>query len=101
MALHQSIQRLLLIGAHLKSLPPAPVPQAPPALRQLIDAIAPAHRRFDERAIHYGHRYRSGFWCIYLLSALAVLFAMLPLSLGWDARDGVRHATAASPTTSR
>ena len=41
----------------------------------LIEAIAGAHEKFDRRAIHYGHRYRSGFWAIYLLSAIAVLFA--------------------------
>lgn len=94
MALHQSIQRLLLIGAHIPSLPPAPVPQAPPALRALIDAIAPAHRRFDERAIHYGHRYRSGFWAIYLLSAVAVLFAVMPMALGWDSANHLLHPYA-------
>jgi hypothetical protein len=46
---------------------------------------------FDARAVHYGHRYRSGFWAIYLLSALAVLFAVLPLALGWDDRRHVQH----------
>src|ERR1700688_3689062 len=91
MALHQFIQRLLLIGADVKSLPPPPTPRPPPALLPLIEAIADAHRRFDERAIHYGHRYRSGFWAIYLLSALAVLFAVLPLALGWDDRRHVLH----------
>ena len=84
MALHQAIQRLLLIGAHLERRPlPAP-PQPPPRLLPLIEAIAPAHRAFDARALHYGHRYRSGFWAIYLLSAVAVLFAVMPLALGWD-----------------
>src|SRR6202162_206401 len=62
MPLHQIIQRLLLVGAHVESLPPEPAPQAPPALLPLIEAIACAHKRFDERALHYGHRYRSGFW---------------------------------------
>jgi len=28
--------------------------------------------------------YRSGYWAIYMLSAVAVLFAVLPLALGWD-----------------
>jgi hypothetical protein len=46
---------------------------------------------FDERAVHFGHRYRSGFWAIYLLSALAVLFAVLPLALGWDDRRHILH----------
>ncbi|HEY1314721.1 MAG TPA: hypothetical protein VGE92_12625 [Steroidobacteraceae bacterium] len=91
MALHQVIQRVLLIGAHVHSLPPPPQPQPQPpdALLPLIEAVAGPHKRFDERAIHYGHRYRSGFWAIYMLSALAVLFAMMPLALGWDS---ARHA---------
>jgi PGDYG protein len=83
-ALHQRIQRLLLIGVRLPTLAPPPTPRPPAALRPLIDATATAHRAFDQRAIEYGHRYRSGFWAIYLLSAIAVLFAVLPLALGWD-----------------
>ncbi len=89
MALHQVIQRVLLIGVHLESLPAPPQPQPPPQLLPLIESIAAAHRSFDQRAIHYGHRYRSGFWAIYLLSALAVLCAVMPLALGWDSP---RHA---------
>ncbi|MDP9011646.1 MAG: hypothetical protein M3O41_03115 [Pseudomonadota bacterium] len=89
MALHQNIQRLLLLGAHLETLPEPPQPQPPRQLLPLIESLAAAHREFDRRAIHYGHRYRSGFWTIYLLSALAVLCAVLPLALGWDS---VRHA---------
>jgi hypothetical protein len=91
MALHQAIQRVLLVGTRLKfpSPPPAPVP--PERLVPLIEALAPAHRMFDERAMHYGHRYRSGFWAIYLLSSVAVLFAVLPLALGWDDRRHLLH----------
>jgi hypothetical protein len=89
MALHQAIQRLLLMGVRLQ-MPAAPVTPRPPVqLLPLIEAIAPAYRRFDARALHFGHRYRSGFWAIYLLSALAVLCAVLPLALGWDSP---RHA---------
>src|SRR6202050_611806 len=88
MALHEFIQRLLLTGAHLESLQPPPVPQAPAELQPLIDAVAESHSRFDQRAIHFGHRYRSGYWAIYLLSAIAVLCAVMPLALGWDS---VRH----------
>jgi PGDYG protein len=84
LALHQLIQKLLLLGVSLPSLPSPPKPQPPAALRPLIDATAAAHRAFDDRALDYGHRYRSGFWSIYLLSAIAVLFAVLPLALGWD-----------------
>jgi hypothetical protein len=94
-ALHQIIQRLLLLGAHLESLPPAPTPRPPAALRPLIDATAEAHRRFDERAVLYGHRYRSGFWAIYLLSAFAVLCAVMPLALGWDSPGHRLHSYAA------
>src|ERR1700752_3487240 len=95
MALHQAIQRLLLIGARLESLPPAPTPHPPPALTPLIEATAPARQAFDQRALHYGHRYRSGFWAIYLLSAIAVLFAVLPLALGWDSPGHRLHSYAA------
>ena len=94
MPLHQFVQRLLLIGAHVESLPPAPEPHAPPALLPLIEAIAGPHQRFDERALHYGNRYRSGFWAIYLLSAVAVLFAVMPLALGWDSANHMLHPYA-------
>jgi len=95
MALHQAIQRLLLIGVRLEQ--PAHTPSVPPpaALVPLIESIAPAHRAFDQRAVHYGHRYRSGFWAIYLLSAVAVLFAVLPLALGWDSPGHRLHSYAA------
>lgn len=84
MPLHQIIQRLLLVGARLEAGPPPPVPVPPPELAPLIDSISASHRAFDERAIQYGNRYRSGYWAIYVLSAVAVLFAVLPLALGWD-----------------
>src|SRR5437899_8959267 len=95
MALHQTIQRLLLIGVHLEPLTRTPTPSPPAALTPLIEAIAPCHRAFDERAIDYGHRYRSGFWAIYLLSAIAVLFAVLPLALGWDSPGHTLHSYSA------
>jgi len=89
MALHQRVQKLLLWGAHLDALPPPPPPRAPPALKPLIDAIAPTYHRYDAQAMFFGNRYRSGYWSIYLLSAIAVLCAVLPLALGWDS---ARHA---------
>ncbi|HEX3602646.1 MAG TPA: hypothetical protein VHU43_01045 [Steroidobacteraceae bacterium] len=93
MALHQAIQRVLLVGTRL-NIPPPPPPASPPErLLPLIEALAPAHLMFDARAVHYGHRYRSGFWAIYLLSAIAVLFAVLPLALGWDDRRHLLHPT--------
>jgi len=91
MALHQTIQRLLLIGVRL-DIPPPPRAEIPPArLLPLIEALAPAHQMFDQQAVHYGHRYRSGFWAIYVLSAVAVLFAVMPLALGWDDRRHLLH----------
>jgi hypothetical protein len=84
MALHEAIQRVLLVGVRLKLPKPAPSSSPPERLQPLIEAVATAYCTFDERAVHFGHRYRSGFWAIYLLSALAVLFAVLPLALGWD-----------------
>jgi hypothetical protein len=94
MAFHQVIQRLLLFGAQVKSLPTPAVPRPPPALLPLIEAVAGAHTRFDQRALHFGHRYRSGFWAIYLLSAVAVLFAVMPLALGWDSASHLLHPYA-------
>jgi hypothetical protein len=91
MAFHQLIQRVLLIGTRLKVVPPPPLSSPPRRLLPLIEALAPAHLLFDARAVHYGHRYRSGFWAIYLLSAVAVLFAVLPLALGWDDRRHLQH----------
>jgi hypothetical protein len=91
MALHQAIQRLLLLGVRLQTQPAPPAPQPPQRLLPLIAALAPAHHAFDQRAIHYGHRYRSGYWAIYMLSAVAVLFAVLPLALGWDDSRHVLH----------
>jgi hypothetical protein len=94
MPLHQAIQRLLLLGTRLELPPPRPTPQPPQRLLPLIEAIAPAHQAFDERAVFSGHRYRSGFWAIYLLSAIAVLCAVLPLALGWDSRNHALHPFA-------
>jgi hypothetical protein len=91
MALHQTIQRVLLVGARLQIPPPPPAASPPERLLPLIESLAPAHLMFDARAVHYGHRYRSGFWAIYLLSAVAVLFAVLPLALGWDDRRHLLH----------
>lgn len=83
-ALHRLVQSALLLGARLAGPPPPPDPAPPIRMRPLIDAVAADHRRFDARAVTFGNRYRSGFWSIYLLSAVAVLFAILPLALGWD-----------------
>lgn len=94
MALHQAIQHVLLLGVRLEPLPPAPTPQVPQRLAPLMEAIEPEHRRFDRRAVHFGNRYRSGFWAIYLLSALAVLCAVLPLALGWDSPSHLLHPYA-------
>jgi hypothetical protein len=96
MAFHQAIQRLLLIGIRLSPPTQPSTMQPPPALVPLIAAIAPVHRAFNLRAIDCGHRYRSAFWAIYLLSALAVLFAGLPLALGWDdAKHDMYHLSGA------
>jgi hypothetical protein len=94
MTLHQGIQRVLLLGMRFDVLPPAPRPEPPQRLRTLVESITAAHRLCDERAVHYGHRYRSGFWAIYLLSAIAVLCAIVPLALGWDERSHALHPFA-------
>ncbi len=85
---------MLLIGVRLPRLAAAREPQPPARLRPFIEALADDYRSFDQRAVHFGHRYRSGFWGIYLLSAAAVLCATLPLALGWDDRTHVIHPVA-------
>jgi hypothetical protein len=94
-ALHQHIQRLLLIGAKLDTPSAPPIPAPPQQLQPLIESLAQSHREFDAVAIRFGHRYRSGFWAIYLLSAFAVLCAMMPLALGWDDLQSYMHSYAA------
>src|ERR1700761_5791151 len=94
MALHQLIQRLLLIGTRVESFPHLPPPKKPARLTPLFAAVESAHQRFDRRALDYGNRYRSGFWVIYLLSAVAVLCAVLPLALGWDSPSHMFHPYA-------
>jgi hypothetical protein len=94
-ALHQTLQQLLLIGARLDTPPAPPISEPPPRLRPLIDSLARPHAEFDAHAIRFGHRYRSGFWAIYLLSAIAVLCAMMPLALGWDDLSSYMHSYAA------
>jgi hypothetical protein len=89
LALHQTIQRILLVGVRLEVPPPAAAAPPPAALEPLIDAVEPVRADFDRQAMSFGNRYRSGFWAIYLLSAIAVLCAILPLALGWD---DSRHA---------
>ena len=94
MTLHRLIEGLLLAGVHLQA-PPAPIQAEPPArLRPLVEALRPEHEAFDRIAIEFGHRYRSGFWAIYLLSAVAVACAVLPLALGWDSPSHALHPLA-------
>lgn len=81
---HARVQRLLLMGVHFEVHAPRTAPAVPAALTSVIDAIMPVQARWNQRAIEVGHRYRSAYWSIYLLSALAVLFAVLPIALGWD-----------------
>jgi hypothetical protein len=94
MAFHQFVQSVLLAGARLPAaVQPAPVP-APAPLATIVAAVAPDHAACNRRAIEAGHRYRSAFWAIYLLSALAVLCAVLPLALGWDDTRHPMHTLA-------
>jgi hypothetical protein len=91
MALHQMIQRCLLVGVDLggAAAPRSAVP--PDRLRALIEAMAGPHARYDGLAVKFGHRYRSAFWSVYFLSAIAVLFAVMPLALGWDDSRHTMH----------
>jgi hypothetical protein len=94
MTFYQAVQRLLLVGVRINAMPPPPAPVPPPELDELLRVVEPAHRRFDARAVRFGDRYRSGFWAIYLISAVAVLCGVLPLALGWDSLFPERHPFA-------
>src|SRR5450631_286418 len=94
MHFYQLVQRLLLIGVTFEPAPSVPEPRPPTEILPLIAIVAPAHQRFDARAVRYGNRYRSGFWAIYLVSAVAVLCGVLPLALGWDSRFPQLHPYA-------
>ena len=89
--LHRFVERIFLYRAPVNRLSAPPVAEPPAALEPLIEDLAPERRRYDERALYFGERYRSGFWLIYLLSAVAVLFAVLPLALGWDDSRHILH----------
>lgn len=94
MAFHQLVQSILLAGIRF---PPMPAPQAampPAALAPLVAEVGLAHAASNARAIKAGNRYRSAFWALYLLSALAVLCAVMPLALGWDHAEHLMHAWA-------
>ena len=85
---------MLLLGARLHHAS-APAPVAPPSTMQpLIAALEPEHSACNARAIEFGHRYRSAFWSLYLLSALAVFFAVLPEGLGWGDEHHPLHRFA-------
>jgi len=94
MAFYQRIQSFLLVGVRLPASTPSPAVAPPTALAELIAAVAPGHAASNARAIEAGNRYRSAFWALYLLSALAVLCAVMPLALGWDDNYSAMHAWA-------
>lgn len=75
--------------------PSQAAPAPPPQVAHLLAAVGPAHAQSNARAIRAGRRYRGAFWSLYLLSALAVLCAVMPLALGWDARGHAPHPWAA------
>lgn len=89
--LHRVVERILLYGTPVSRAGASRMAPPPAAIQPLIEDLAPERRRYDERALYFGGRYRSGFWLIYLLSAVAVLFAVLPLALGWDDSRHILH----------
>ena len=90
--LHQSVRDLLLWGKTIHRSPAPPPTPPPPALEALLAAVRPAQQDYNERAIVFGHRYRSAFWALYLLASLAVLCAAMPFVLGWAGEESPRRA---------
>ena len=89
--LHRLVVKIFLYRSAVSRLSAPPIAPAPAVLTSLIQELDPERRRYDQRALLFGERYRSGFWMIYLLSAVAVLFAVLPLALGWDDNRHILH----------
>lgn len=94
MAFHQRLQSLILTGIRFPAAAASAVVAAPAAVAALVDAVAPAHAASNALAIEAGNRYRGAFWALYLLSALAVMCAVMPLALGWDDDHSDMHAWA-------
>jgi hypothetical protein len=94
MAFHHHIQSVLLAGIRFPVAPSTDTVTPPAALAPLVAAVVSEHAASNARAIKAGNRYRSAFWALYLLSALAVLCAVMPLALGWDHGRHVMHAWA-------
>lgn len=94
MPFHQAVQDILLWGHRAPLAPPPAAVPPPPELVPLVTAVEAEHAVLNAEAIHAGHRYRSAFWALYLLSAVAVLLAVMPVALGWTSADHPRHGYA-------
>lgn len=91
---HQAVQDLILLGQR-PDLPDAPPRAEPPAaLSELVGIVQSEHQALNDAAVRAGHRYRSAFWALYLLTALAVMLAVLPVALGWTSAAHPLHRYA-------
>ena len=70
--LHRVVEKIFLYRSLVSRLSAPAIAHAPAALTSLIRELDPERRRYDGRALYFGERYRSGFWLIYLLSAVAL-----------------------------
>jgi hypothetical protein len=87
---HAIVRRLLLLGWHAPPQSRHAI-EPPERLCALVGAVEDEHRLANSHAIEYGNHYRNTFWAIYLLSALAVLFAFMPYALEWDRPEAPMH----------
>ncbi len=62
-----------------------------PAARHLDGALRRHYAWADGLAEYYANLYRSSFLANYLLGGFAVLFALLPIALGWSHHDHAMH----------
>jgi len=87
MPFHKLVVQVLLLHwgkAQSRSVRSKSDDLVPDELKSLHATASASYRQLRNEADAAGDRYRSAFWAIYLLSALAVLCAALPIALQWD-----------------
>ncbi|MCE4555702.1 hypothetical protein [Pelomonas cellulosilytica] len=78
---HRLLRRAVMALAKTPAATAVAPSPLPGFLAPLAQALAPRFAAHDQAAVAAANRYRSAFWLSYALSAVAVLLAVLPLSV--------------------